>query len=65
MVEREERGLMDDFYLSLTGGVVDVEKGSERVSFGYQTVSDFARNTFIAILSMHPENLKRVDSVEG
>lgn len=56
---------MDSFSLSLTGGVVDVEEGSEWISFGDQSIANLARNTFIAVLSMHLENLKRVDSVEG
>lgn len=49
----------------LTSRVVDVEEGSEWISLGDQTVSDFAWNAFVAILSVNLENLKRVDGLSN
>jgi hypothetical protein len=42
----------------LTGGVVDIEEGSEWIALGDQSVSDFARNAFIAVLSVNLKNLE-------
>lgn len=49
----------------LTSRVVDVEEGSEWISLGDQTVSDFAWNAFVAILSVNLENLKQVDGLSN
>lgn len=50
---------MNDWLLSLTGRVVDVKEGSERIALRHQAVSNFPRNAFIAILSVNLKNLKR------